>query len=459
MLQFFRINDPYRLIFVFLILVSVRILWVVIGLPLSVPELKWLLIGQRLGDGFTMYQELFDSTGPLAVMVYKWLDLLFGQSRWPHVVFSTLVITLQAGIFNSTLLRNKAYDENHYVPAFLYVIVMSATGDFLALSPQLMALTFVLLSLNQIFRRIDNIATDELFLTSGLFLGLAMLFYLPAVIFFLVFLLSFVFFSSAVLRRLLLLIYGAMVPAMMVWCYFYWFNAADDFLFDFFVAGLIKTKVFYLDYLTLAKVAGALLITAVLAISVLFTQRFTNFQQKMQQVMILFFLGGAAVVLVTRELTTADLVFLVPSITFFLVYFLLGLQRKIWRATLPYVLVIGLLAYPFWWLHSPDLATTVVKEERPHEESSRIMGIGLDVRQYYGQELAGPFLDPFIGRQKLSGLDYYDEASELFKALENSHPEVIVDEWGVMDRIFYRFPALADRYRPVGDGQYVQVSN
>ncbi|REE00400.1 DUF6427 family protein [Marinoscillum furvescens] len=459
MLQFFRINDPYRLIFVFLILVSVRVIWVAVGLPLSLPELKWLLVGQRLGDGFTMYQELFDSTGPLAVMVYKWLDILFGQNRWPHILLSTLVIILQAGIFNSTLLRNKAYDENHYVAAFLYVVVMSSTGDFLALSPQLMALTFVLLSLNQIFRRIDNVVTDELFLISGLYLGTASLFYLPASVFFFVFLLSFVFFSSAVLRRLLLLIYGALIPVVLVWCYFFWFNAADDFLFDFFVAGLIKPKVFYINYVLLLKVGGLLVAAALLGVSVFVTQRFTNFQQKMQQVMILFFLGGIMVTAITREVSTADLVFLVPSVTFFLVYYLLGLQKRIWKALMPYLIVVALLAYPFWWLHHPELEDLRVDEELPHEESSRIMGIGLDLRQYYGQELAGPFLDPFIGKQKLSGLDYYDEASELYKALDHSHPEVIVDEWGVMDRIFYRFPTLAKRYRPVGEGQYVQVSN
>ncbi len=60
MIRFFRVNDPYRLVVVLLILVLVRVTYGIIGMPLSYPELKHLLLGQWLGEGFSMYSETFD---------------------------------------------------------------------------------------------------------------------------------------------------------------------------------------------------------------------------------------------------------------------------------------------------------------------------------------------------------------------------------------------------------------
>ncbi|MEQ9006293.1 MAG: hypothetical protein RLP12_00305, partial [Ekhidna sp.] len=110
-------------------------------------ELKWLLLGEWLGQGFRMYSETFDYTGPIAAFVYKYLYLIFGKTSFIHYGFSSLVIIFQAGIFNQLLLKNKAYDENSYLPAFLYMILMVSVPDFMALSPQLLSLTFVLLAL------------------------------------------------------------------------------------------------------------------------------------------------------------------------------------------------------------------------------------------------------------------------------------------------------------------------
>jgi len=60
------------------------------------------------------------------------------------------------------------------------------------------------MSLRNILRRIDNQVTDELFLNSGIYLGIAAMIYLPSTIFFFVFLFALILFSTAVTRRLLL---------------------------------------------------------------------------------------------------------------------------------------------------------------------------------------------------------------------------------------------------------------
>lgn len=431
--------------------------WIIVGFPLSLPELKWLLVGERLGDGFTMYRDLYDHTGPLSAMVYKWLDFLFGRSRWVHIVFSSILVTVQASILNSILLKNKAFEENNYLPAFFYVICSASVLDFFALSPQLMSITFILLALNQIFRRIDNVITDELFLYSGIYLGLAAFFYLPAVIFFVIFLVSFILFSSAILRRLLLFIYGTFAVFVVVWAYFFWHEAAYDFLNSFFGAGVQKPKIFYLEFVDLLKVGGFLCGVLLLGLTILVTQRSTNFQQKMQRVMTLFIIAGVIAMVVNRELMVADLVFFVPSTAFFLSYYFLGIRRRVWRLTMPYLVVFGLIAYPFLFIDGEELQSSIVQSSEPYTGS--VMGITSDISVYRNAHIAGPFLDEYVSRCRLENLEYFDEAPRLFQSLNESDADIILDEWGMAGVIFHRFPSFARRYEQTGPGEYRLISN
>ena len=167
-----------------------------------------MLLGEWLDEGFMMYRQTYDYTGPIAAVIYKGLNIVFGRNVLAYRALSTLLITLQSGIFNSILLKNKVYSENSYLPAFLFAILSASVTDFMTLSPQLISLTFILLALRNIIRRIDNQATDELFLSSGIYVGVATMIFLPASVFLLVFLFSLILFSSAIPRRLLIYLFA-----------------------------------------------------------------------------------------------------------------------------------------------------------------------------------------------------------------------------------------------------------
>ncbi|MEQ8880921.1 MAG: hypothetical protein RLQ12_14865, partial [Cyclobacteriaceae bacterium] len=285
MLKLFRLNDPYRLVLIFIFLVVIRGIWLIYGLPLPLFGFKWQLLGSWLAQNHMIYADSYDYTGPLSALVFKWMTILFGNSRWIHIIFSTLLIILQAGIMNTIFIRNKAYHENTYVLAFIYIILMCGVMDFYMLSPQLMSITFIIISMNNIFRRIDNQATDEMFLTSGIYLGIASFFYLPASIFLVSYLISFLLFSTAIARRLILLSLGATIVFSVVWGYFFWHNAEEAFFTSFFDAGFFRDKIYYLSYSELLIQGLAILIFTVVSLSIFFTARFTNFQQKIQRVM------------------------------------------------------------------------------------------------------------------------------------------------------------------------------
>ena len=89
LLRYFRINDPYRLLGLLVILILIY-LPLFIDLPeMTYPELKNLVIGEKVHEGRGLYSEFIDSTGPLAAWFNGLLDLSLARSFLP-VIFSHL---------------------------------------------------------------------------------------------------------------------------------------------------------------------------------------------------------------------------------------------------------------------------------------------------------------------------------------------------------------------------------
>ncbi len=430
----------------------IRLIWLYIGLPGSAVLFKWELLGFRLSTGAFMYRDIYDYTGPLAAGTFRWITTLFGTSFWPHFILSTFLVIFQAGYLNIVLLRIKAFDENNYLPAFLYVIVQSSLPEFYVLSPQLLGLTFLILALNLVFRRIDNMASDELFLLAGIFVGLAMLFYLPTIAFFISFLLSFVLFSTAILRRVILFIMGMLTVVMLVWAYTYWFGYHTDFLISFFVDGFAKPKTYFLATNRFFETGYAVLFFFAISIVGILWYRRSNFQTKIVQVMLFFLLAGVVSFFISPELSGTEYVFLLPPMSFLLSHLLLNLRRKVLRLTVPYVVVFGLLGYPFL-VEREELIQYQVEDEE------KVMLIGDQYALYQGHRITSPFLDEYVSRRRMEGLDYYLPATVIYSTLLKDDPDRIIDQWGYWDEIAYRFPEFANRYQRVAAGVYTKISN
>lgn len=443
------------LVVIFLLLLAVRSVGLFMDFPMAEIQLKWLLLGERLGDGFRMYSETYDYTGPLAAYTYKLLDVMAGRSWMAHQVLATIVVMIQAGILNVILLRNGAFKENNYFPAFFYVLAASAIPDAYSLSPELMSLTFILLSLNNIFRRIDNEVQDELFLYAGLYLGIAILFYLPAVVYFVVLLSSLLLFASPAGRRLLLFFYGLVLPVLIAFCYFYWHGAHWAFLDSYLMRGILAARSFNIGIVPLLISASFFLFLFLLTVvSVLSKGKFANFQTKIQQVMILTIGGGVLAMLVSVELGPSQLILFLPALSFFVSHYVLLLKKPFYRLTVPYLLVIGLLIYPYLPMHHMDFELS--GNEKPHQAKLLYLGTGL--HPYASYRIASPFLDQKLSEGWLKKLDYYQPSAGIFDNLIASDPEIIQDEWGVIDKVFFRFPEFELRYEKRGSN-YVKVKD
>ncbi|MEQ9402103.1 MAG: DUF6427 family protein [Cyclobacteriaceae bacterium] len=457
MLRFFRINDPYRLLFIFLILIGIRIIQSYFIQGQFLPELKWLLLGEWLGKGFHMYREAYDYTGPLAVLIYKHTDLLFGRSPLVHHILSSLLIIVQAGIFNRILLKNKAFDENSYLPAFFYVILMLIVPDFMSFSPQLMSMTFVLLTLGSVLRRIDNQATDELFLNSGLFVGVATMIYPPAAIFFFVFLFSLIVFSSAIPRRLLLYLFGFVLIITLCIVYFFWRGDLSYFIEFFFLEGFMLDKVVLLGSWELLLICAPLGFVFLLSIfKSISASRLTNFQQRVQQVIWFMFLGGVSCFFLTNLSSGLELVFLTPLLAYFITHYFMLLKRRIFKSVMPGLVVFGLLGYNLFAYNS--LLNSVLVQE-VNAPSANILVLDEDFAYYLNKESGSPCFSKPLCQSAFQGLGYYETATNIYKWLIKANPDLIIDKIGVVPELFDRFPLIEKKYEKTDEGYYGKISN
>lgn len=450
MFQFFRINDPYRLFFVFVLALAIRIVFLIVGEGVTVYEFKWLLLGERLGDGFVMYREAFDYTGPLASGFYKYLDLIFGRSAVAHQVIASIILFVNAALFNLILVRNRAYDENNFVPALIFVLLGSALPDLSALSPQLMASFFVIMSLNNVLRRIDNQLGEELFLHSGLYLGVAGLFYLPSVLFFFLFLVAFILFSSAKSRRIVLYVYGLLLPFLVAYGYFAWLDGGAYFL-EMYLGRINDPVNYFLETKWAWMIAGFLAFWLLVGFyGAFFRSRQNNYESRILQIMILFVISTVLIILLDRELSLAQFVLFIPPISYFLTYYFLAVKKLIWRAIMPVLFLGTCLAAPYVMEEAADRSFGELPYNVPF--GSKLLVTTDDLTVYRPYDFTSPFIDQYLSQTQMKRLDYYDSAMDLYYAIEKDKPLYIVDKLDLMPLIFERFPDMGEAYVRTGFG-------
>lgn len=441
------------MVFIFLAMLLVRFVQGFFISDVSFWELKWLLLGEWVASGFSMYSETFDYTGPLAVAFYKGIDLVLGRSAVAHSVFSTLIIIFQAGVFNQSLLKNKVFSENSYLPGFLYSMLMVSVPDFMALSPQLISLTFILLALRNVLRRIDNQATDELFLNSGFFVGIASIVYLPSVVFFLVFLFALVLFSTAVTRRLILYLFGFVLVITLCSLYFYWLGDFNAYFQSFFVQSFTLSAQRSLGLVNFLCLTISFAVIFLLSVSkTLGSARLTNFQQKIQQVLWLMFFGGIATFFLSNEKAGHELVFLVPTLAYFFNHYFMLLKKPFFRMIMPGLLIFGLIGYSIFSYQHFIGGLLVGTEVADREEQTMVLGA--DFAFYKNIDMNTPCFHPELTAAAFEGLNYYQSAGDLYDLFEKSNPRVIVDQMNAAPGIFNRFPVLMRNYDHLGGGVY-----
>lgn len=152
------------------------------------------------------------------------LKSIFGTSLLPgvyfNIIFSAILIFFQSYLLSSILSFFKIEDFKGFLAAWLYVLMMHMFPSFVFLSPELIALSFILLSFRTIVNAEDSRSKNKVIFSSGLYIGLAACFWLPST-FFILCTLFFLNSYRSKIRHVLLLFIGFFVPYFYVLVYLY----------------------------------------------------------------------------------------------------------------------------------------------------------------------------------------------------------------------------------------------
>jgi len=166
----------------------------------------------------------------------------YGVRNYPFIynTVALLLIIVEAFFLNYILTRNNVVEENTYLAAFIYMLLMSSDKTFLTLHPLIFSNFFLLLVL---YKLINTYRKEEAFsevFDAAFFLSIASLFYFPSLVMFPVIWVILLFIRPFVWREWVISIVGLGLPYLFVFVYYFWMDELKSFLFE----GIILTTLY-----------------------------------------------------------------------------------------------------------------------------------------------------------------------------------------------------------------------
>lgn len=454
MLQFFRTYDPFRLLTVLLFLLALRLPLLLnvffSEIPLLSPILDFMLIGERIADGNAIYKEVFAGIAPFSAWFYAGLDMLFGRSVLAYALIGTVILFVQAIIFNTLLLRRDFMIDRGYVPAMLYVFFGSISFDYFNVSPVLLSLTFLLLVLREIFTLTENTHDQTLF-TIGFYLGIATLFYLPSSIFLFWVSLGLGVFRSTSFRQHLLVLFGVAFPILLLGLYFFWQDSFIDFVVQYFNSISFAPN-FYLSIQDFSIILALPALFLVLAILNMFSGRsLTNYQSYCRQMMIFWLVASVFGLLLCKYWLPFQFAFFLPPLAFFGTYYLFSIQKK-WIAELVFLSVLTGIGVQLWATRTEifypiDYSKAILKKPSDFDlKNEKIWVFGETHSYYIENQPVTPYLDWYITQNRIEELNDYQTLLLFYNQIEKDKPQFIIDKDKNLPPLFKRIPLLSEKY-------------
>ncbi|RLD24057.1 MAG: hypothetical protein DRI71_03695 [Bacteroidetes bacterium] len=457
MLSFFKINDPYRLIAIFLIAFAIK-------MPFFINDCgyfdmqHWLIIGEAMKTGH-MYVDIFDSLAPLAATTYWWITLIFGKSTIGLHILGTLLMVIQAIIFNNLTISNKVYEQNTYLPAFVYIILASSNYTLSVFSPAQLGMTFILLAFGKLLSHVEFRAKrDEQIMSIGLLVGVAVLFYLPFIVFLPIVLIILLLFTNTLKRRYVILTISALIPLVSAFAY-YWMvnNESGYFMVNFVYPSLaINISTFASIGLNIVLFLPVLVFWLLGFITMPKQRRLNNYQSRLAQ---LFFITGLLTLLILL-LESADIyagmVMLVPVAAFFTTHMFFLIRRPLIDliATLGFISFVLMISYDSEFRYL-GLNTTIKKEVTVEPElaslieGKKLMVLGEKKELYTYGSLSTPFYNWALSTPILENLEYYDNVVFIKESVDKYQPEIILDYELIWGKVLVHIPEFNEQYDEV----------
>ncbi len=466
--SFFKVNNPYRLVVVFLLALALK-------LPCLLSDCAyfdmthWLLISEAMGKGM-LYRDIIDPLAPLAAMVYRLVYLVAGRSVVTLHILGLLVLCWQAVIFNNMAIRNKVYTQNTYLPALVYVLLGSVHYSMSVFSPVQLGLTFVLLAFDKLLSHVEFRAKrDEQIMSIGLLLGLATLFYVPFILLLPVVLLILAFFTSTIPRRYVVLTISALMPPVLTLLYYWLRQDSAYYVVHHLVQPSLSFSLRQANH-TLGQ-AGLFALPLTLWLLGLLTmprqRRLNNYQRRLAALFLFTGLLTLPLYLFLQQADTVTLLLLLLPVAAFSAVHLFFLVNRPVADWLYSLLVLAALLFVHFdsafgrWGYLPLIEQKVEVEPALADllRGRRILVLGDEQQLYaYGSLGSGFYYWPVAAYWFA---DPHDPQRLLYirRQIERFRPQVVLDYTHQWRQISERIPAIKLTYRQVRPFVWLRKEN
>ena len=427
-----------------------------------------MVLGERLNDGAILYVDVWDNIGPFSAIIFNAVDFTFGRSLISIQIIGLLVFFFQTFYINFMALKHKMFNENNYLPALFYAILGMVFFNTTSLTPPLMGLTFVLLSIDNLLTHVESRnKTDGNLLNIGLHVGVAALFYLPFILFLFLHIATLLFFTNTLKRRYLLMLYGLFIPIAIVWLYYVWTGNASNFYNNYLYDLFRRNKLAIMDNKSVLIYAGTtILIFSISVLKILSGFGFNIFQVRIQKVMFFSSLMALFIWFFFSDKGGYGFIIFLPWVSVFLSHFFISFKNRLKRELgffLYFATIILLyLGTAFHWFgldEKVDFSELIVNstEKQPIYSDKKVLIIGPDATPYLHCQQSTPYFNWELSRKQLEQLDFYDNIEAISKNIQSDTPQYIIDQQGIVPDLFDKLPILASEYTEVQNGIYKRI--
>lgn len=464
MIRYFRINDPYRLVGLFILLLIIYLPLFIYQSEMTVPELKTLLLGEKQNEGYRMYRDVVDNSAPLAAGTHEVLDSVFGRSIIARHILAFVIIFLQSAYIGVLFITKRVFAENTFIPSFIFALLFFFSYDTLSLTNELLGSSFLLLALNNLFEEIEfRHESDESIFNVGLCISLASLFAFSFVVYLICALLILLLFTRSSIRKYLLLVFGFLLPHLLALSVAYLNGSAAELWKYFYLSNLTFERTAFVSTRTLLYLGAIPLVYFLISLVILNREaRFSKYQTQIVQVIFLWLAFSILFTLYSKDLRPQTLIVFIPGLALLLTHFFLLIRRKKFVTLNSWLLFAGIVAVAylsrFDRVKAIDYSKLRVKPDATDIRGQRLLILDDAVDPYYLNHLATPFLDWRLSQKIFQNADYYGNVTRVYHSFKNDPPAVVLDSANYLKDFFERMPEIKAQYTRQGN-RYVRISN
>ena len=456
MVKFLRTNDPFRIIGLLFILGICRLPIFIYEIPLSIQELNWMVLGEKLSKGFLLYQDIWENTAPLSAATYALMHLSFGKSQLAYQIMALVLTFGQAMFFNYICRKNELFNEKSYLPAAIYLILMHLFFDFFTLSPVLLSATFLLFAIDNVLYHIKQETSDTGIFNTGFYISLASIFYFPCTLFVLFPMFAFLLFSRTSFRQYLVLLIGYGFPTGLTLLFFYWYDAQGAFMTNFIWSYIyLQPESIYAAPVFMVILIVPLSIVSMAILGLIGSNKHVNYQVICQQLMFFWIILSLAFFTFSEKKGAYQLIPAIPAMTFFITHYLIMVKKKFMAELAFLALTFSTVYVTYDSLYGGILEHTIINTNETFVKNyqydhllknSKIVVFGPNHSIFRYNSLATPYLNWGLAENHFGNLDSYNNVVGIYENFKKDMPDYIIDEEGIAEKVFERIPQLAAAY-------------